>query len=102
MYIYQRVRDLREDTDKTQAKIAEELNVGTTTYRRWESGEREIPLHIIITLAKMYKVSLDYIVGLTNDQTPHWNIKNDNSNNNNKTVNIRQNGNKNSVGDINL
>lgn len=76
MYIYNRVRDLREDKDKTQAQIAEKLNVGITTYRRWETGEREIPLHIIIELAKMYKVSLDYITGMSNDPKPNWNIKN--------------------------
>ena len=87
MYIYNRVRDLREDADKTQAQIAEVLKVGTTTYRRWETGEREIPLHIIIDLAKMYKVSLDYIVGMSNDPEPHWNIKNKNTKNNNVTFN---------------
>lgn len=43
MYKYNRVRDLREDADKTQAEITKYLNVGTTTYRRWETGEREIP-----------------------------------------------------------
>lgn len=78
MYIYNRIRDLREDTDNTQTEIAKILNVGTTTYRRWETGEREIPLHIIITLAKMYKVSLDYIAGLTNDPKPNWVTKNNN------------------------
>ena len=98
MYIYQRVRDLREDQDKTQAKIAEKLNVGTTTYRRWESGEREIPLHIVIILAQMYKVSIDYIVGLTNNPKPNWTIKDNNSNN--KTINIKQTGNTNNIGDI--
>lgn len=76
MYIYNRIRDLREDTDNTQAKIAKKLNVGITTYRRWETGEREIPLHIIIELAKMYKVSLDYITGLSNDPEPRWSVKN--------------------------
>lgn len=76
MYIYNRVRDLREDSDKTQAQIAERLNVGLTTYRRWETGEREIPLHIIMELAKIYKVSLDYITGMSNDPTQKWNIKN--------------------------
>lgn len=55
MYTYNRIRDLREDADKTQAEIAKYLNVGTTTYRRWETGEREIPLHIIIKLAKNIK-----------------------------------------------
>ena len=76
MYIYNRIRDLREDQDKTQAQIAQEINVGLTTYRRWETGEREIPLHIIIQLAKLYNVSLDYIVGMTNNPMQQWTIKN--------------------------
>lgn len=76
MYIYQRVRDLREDNDKTQAQIAKLLDSGVTTYRRWETGEREIPLHIIIQLAKYYNVSLDYIAGLSNNPTQKWSIKN--------------------------
>ena len=76
MYIYQRVRDLREDNDKTQAQIANLLNTGITTYRRWETGEREIPLHIIIQLAIYYNVSLDYITGLSKDPTQKWTSKN--------------------------
>lgn len=65
-YIYQRIRDLREDADKTQAEIAKILNTHTTQYRRWETGETEIPVHKIIELCKFYKVSADYILGLTN------------------------------------
>ena len=65
-YIYQRIRDLREDADKTQAEIAKILNTHTTQYRRWETGETEIPPHKIIELCKFYKVSADYILGLTN------------------------------------
>ncbi len=63
-YIYQRIRDLREDSDKTQADIAEVLNTHTTQYRRWETGETEIPVHKIIELCKYYKVSSDYILEL--------------------------------------
>ncbi len=66
MYYYQRIRDLREDKDITQEKIAKELGIQTTTYRRWETGERECPTHIIIELSKIYNVSTDYILGLTN------------------------------------
>ena len=65
-YIYQRIRDLREDSDKTQAEIANILNTHTTQYRRWETGETEIPVHKVIELCKFYKVSADYILGLTN------------------------------------
>lgn len=68
MYYYQRLRDLREDHDLSQRVIAELLNTTTQQYCRYEKGEREIPLHHVITLAKYYKVSLDYIVGLTNSK----------------------------------
>lgn len=88
MYTYNRIRDLREDADKTQAEIAKYLNVGTTTYRRWETGEREIPLHIIIELAKKYKVSLDYIAGLTNNPNTNYTKIKNNININNGTANM--------------
>lgn len=88
MYTYNRVRDLREDADKTQAEIAKYLNEGTTTYRRWETGEREIPLHIIIELAKKYKVSLDYIAGLTNNPNTNYTKIKNNININNGTANM--------------
>ena len=64
-HIYQRIRDLREDKDKTQAELAQILNTHTTQYRRWETGETEIPTHKVIELCKYYKVSADYILGLT-------------------------------------
>ena len=63
---YQRIRDLREDADKTQAELAKILNTHTTQYRRWETGETEIPTHKVIELCKFYKVSADYILGLNN------------------------------------
>ncbi len=63
MYVYRRIRDLREDHDKTQKYIAELLNMQPTVYRRYETGEREIPLWAAIKLADYYKVSPDYLVG---------------------------------------
>ncbi len=63
---YPRIRDLREDADLTQAEIAAIIHMHKTTYVRYESGEREIPLNIAILLAKYYHVSLDYLAGLTN------------------------------------
>ena len=68
-YIYQRVRDLREDSDKTQEQIAKILNVYTTTYQRWERGDSEIPCHIVKELSIYYNVSSDYILGLTDKIT---------------------------------
>ena len=66
MYIYQRLRDLREDCDLRQDDIAPILQTTREQYSRWERGAQEIPFHHAITLARFYKVSLDYIAGLTN------------------------------------
>lgn len=67
-FYYQRLKDLREDRNKTitQKEIADLLGTTQQTYSLWETGVREIPFHHAITLAKFYRVSLDYIAGLTN------------------------------------
>ncbi len=62
---YKRIRDLREDGDLTQSEIAKILHMHKTTYVRYESGERELPLNIAILIAKHYNVSLDYLAGLS-------------------------------------
>lgn len=61
--MYKRVRDLREDNDKTQKEIATLLNMQLTVYQRYERGERELPLWAAIKLADYYNVTLDYLVG---------------------------------------
>ena len=66
MYYYQRLRDLREDEDLTQKEIALLLKTTAQQYSLWERGDREIPFHHAITLAQYYRVSLDYLAGLTN------------------------------------
>ena len=66
MALYRRVRDLREDNDKTQKQIADILNMQLTVYQRYERGERELPLWAAIKLANFYSVSLDYLVERTN------------------------------------
>ena len=66
MEIYQRIRNLREDRDITQAEIANILHMQREVYRRYETGQREIPLNIAILIADIYNVSLDYITGRTN------------------------------------
>lgn len=65
---YQRITDLREDADLKQDTIAKLLGTSQTQYSRWERGEREIPFRHVITLALYYKVSIDYIAGLTNSK----------------------------------
>ena len=69
---FPRIRDLREDNDKTQQEIAGLLNMHRSVYRRYEQGERELPLWAAIKLAELYSVSLDYLVGRTDERTvPH-------------------------------
>lgn len=64
MYFYQRIRDLREDNDLSQEKIAEILGITRQQYQLYESGKREMPMHLFVILAKHYNVSLDYLAGL--------------------------------------
>jgi len=59
-----RIRDLREDNDKTQAEISEILGTSQTMYARYERGANELPIHHLITLCKYYNVSSDYILGI--------------------------------------
>ena len=59
-----RIRDLREDHDKTQQEIAEVLGTSHTMYARYERGTNQLPLHHLLTLCKYYGVSADYILGL--------------------------------------
>lgn len=65
-----RIRDLREDADLRQSDMAKILKMQTTVYRRYENGEREVPLNIAILIAKYYNVSLDYLAGLTDTPRP--------------------------------
>lgn len=58
-----RIRDMREDNDLTQQQIANILLCDQSLYSKYERGEREIPLHLLIKLADYYNTSLDYLVG---------------------------------------
>lgn len=62
----ERIRELREDNDLKQQKIAEVLNTTQQVYSRYEKGTNEIPIRHIIALARFYNVSCDYILGETN------------------------------------
>ena len=62
--MYKRIRDLREDADKTQMDVAEDFKMWVNTYRNYESGYREPPFWFMIALARYYNVSLDYLAGL--------------------------------------
>ena len=72
MYFYQRLRDCREDKDMKQKEIAEILKDTQQHYQLYESGKREMPMHLFIVLAKYYNVSIDYLAGLTNDKRKFW------------------------------
>ena len=63
-----RIRDLREDNDLTQTKLAQVLGCTQQTYSRYESGEITIDIHSLIKLANFYNTSLDYLVGLTDEK----------------------------------
>lgn len=66
--VYIRIRDLRDNAGLTQKQISEIIHMHKTTYARYETGEREIPLNVAILLARYYNVSLDYLAGLTNKE----------------------------------
>lgn len=61
---YPKLRDLREDHNLKQKEVAAILNIDQRVYSNYETGKREIPTRFVVTLAKYYKVSTDYILGL--------------------------------------
>lgn len=65
--MYQRIRDLREDRDLKQRQLAEYLNCSQQVYSNYELGQRDIPTDVLIRLASFYNVSIDYLLGQTNN-----------------------------------
>ena len=63
---YQRIRDLREDRDLTQAQVGAAIGVPQRTYAYYESGQRMVPPHVLCALADIYDVSVDYLLGRSN------------------------------------
>lgn len=61
--IFENIRNLREDNDKTQKELADYLNIKQTTYSKYELGKINIPIEMLIKLADYYDVSLDYLTG---------------------------------------
>ncbi len=68
---YQRIRDLREDSDLTQAQVANAINCSQQVYSNYELGQRSLPPEILISLAKFHHTSVDYLLGLTDVKTPY-------------------------------
>ena len=65
--IYRRIRDLREDHDWTQTYVGQRINVPQRTYSYYETGDRMIPPHVLVALADLYDVSVDYLLERTDD-----------------------------------
>lgn len=66
-----KIRDLREDNDLSQSKVAQYLLCDQSLYSKYERGERELPLRLAVQLAEYYGVSLDYLVSLTDEAAPY-------------------------------
>ena len=67
--MYKRIRDLREDKDLNQTEIAKMLGMSQTGYSKYETGENDIPTSVLIKLSDFYSVSIDYLLGLTDNKT---------------------------------
>ena len=65
VYLIKRIRDLREDADLNQTKVAQYLGMSQTGYSKYETGENDIPTAVLIKLASFYNTSIDYILGET-------------------------------------
>ena len=65
VFMYKRIRDLREDADMTQVQISKILNCSQRVYSNYERGDIDIPTEILIKLANFHDVSVDYILGRT-------------------------------------
>ena len=68
---YERIRNIRIDRGLTQEDIAKLLNVKQNTYCQYETGVLNYPLDLVVKLAEYYNVSMDYLVGLTDEPTPY-------------------------------
>lgn len=65
--MYRRIRDLREDHDLTQKEVSSILSCSQQVYSNYELGQRDIPTDILIKLSAIYNVSVDYILGVTDN-----------------------------------
>lgn len=67
---FQRIQDLRVDSDLSQKQISEVLHISQRSYSHYETGSRGIPIEMLIRLADYYNTSIDYLVGRTNNKKP--------------------------------
>ncbi len=66
-----RLKDIREDRDVTQKELSEYLHIGQNTYSQYENGQRGLPIDILIQLALFFQTSTDYLLELTDEETPY-------------------------------
>ncbi len=66
-----RLRELREDNDLTQNTLADFLHIRQNTYSQYETGQRQVPVEVLIKLALFYNTSVDYLLNLTNNMEPY-------------------------------
>lgn len=71
IFMYERIRNLREDRDLTQKQIGQLLNMSQTGYNQYEIGKNDIPTKVLQQLADFYNTSTDYILGRTNETKPY-------------------------------
>lgn len=69
--VYERIKNLREDKDLSQQKVADYLHITQRTYSRYERGDRSIPTEILAQLAEFHSTSTDYLLGLTDVKVPY-------------------------------
>lgn len=67
---FQRIQDLRIDSDLSQKKIGEILHISQRSYSHYETGSRNIPIEMLIRLADYYDTTIDYLVGRTDNKEP--------------------------------
>lgn len=69
--MYPRIRDLREDRDWSQKELAEQLGMSQTGYSKYETGENDVPVRVLVALAEIYGTSVDYLLGRTDVSRPY-------------------------------
>ena len=93
MNFYQRIKWLRESKELSQEFVAEKIGIDRKTYNRLENQVHEAKLSVIIALASFYRVSIDYLVGMTDDPKPPKSILYQTS----KNITINTKGNNNNI-----
>ncbi|MFT8889980.1 MAG: helix-turn-helix transcriptional regulator [Ethanoligenens sp.] len=69
--MYPRIRSLREDADWNQTQVAKQIGMSQTGYSKYETGENDVPVGVLMKLAKLYNTSIDYLVGFTDNPKPY-------------------------------